>query len=128
VVRRTGDAAYRIAAGLALAAVFLLIWINAAVGVIGSEDEGANLLYGGVLAVALAGAVVARFRAAGMAWAMAAAALAQGLVPAVASTLWPDARHLVWSSQVLGLTGLFAGMWLVSAWLFRRSAAHRTAG
>ena len=61
-VRKTRNVAYRMAACAALAAAFLLIWINGAVGIIGSEQEDANLLYGGVLGVALIGAAAARFR------------------------------------------------------------------
>jgi hypothetical protein len=121
-VRRSGNLAYRIAAGLALAAAFLLILINGAVGIIGSEREGANLLYGLVLAVALLGAILARFRPAGMARAMAAAALVQSLVPAVAPAIWPDAMDMVWAPEVLVLTGFFAALWLGSAWLFRQAA------
>ena len=125
-VRRSGSAAYQVAAGLALTAMVLLILINGAVGVIGSEDEAANLLFAGVLAVALVGAVVARFRPAGLARAMLAAALAQALVPVAAWALWPEARALIWSPQVLGLTAGFAATWLVSAWLFRRAAAQQS--
>jgi hypothetical protein len=121
-VRRTGNIACRIAAGLALAAALLLVLINGAVGIIGSEREAANLLYGAVLAVALLGAVLARFRPAGMAKAMAAAALAQALVPPVALAIWPDAKDMVWAPEVLVLTGVFAAVWLGSAWLFRQAA------
>jgi hypothetical protein len=121
-VRRSGNAAYRIAAGLALSAAFLLILINGAVGIIGSEREGANLLYGVVLAVALLGAILARFRPAGMARAMAAAAAAQALVPAIALAVWPDAAAMVWSPEVPALTFVFAAVWLGSAWLFRQAA------
>ena len=49
--RKTGNTAYRAAFGVALAAVFLLVWVNLAVGIIGSEDNDANLMYYGVLAV-----------------------------------------------------------------------------
>ncbi len=122
-VRNTANAAYRIAAGGALVTAFLLFWINAAVGIIGSEDEPANLLFGGVLAVAFLGAVVARFRPTGLAWAMAAAALAQALVPAIASTFGLAPTALLWSAEVLALTGIFAAMWLLSAWLFSKAAA-----
>lgn len=121
-VRGSGNVAYRIAAGLALAAAFLLVLINGAVGIIGSEREDANLLYGLVLAAAFLGAVLARFRPAGMARAMAAAALAQLLVPAVALVSGLGAKPRVWSPEVLALTGLFAALWLGSAWLFRRAA------
>lgn len=121
-LRRSGDAAYRTAAGVALAAAVFLVWINGAVGVIGSEREDANTLYGGVLAVGLLGAIVARFRPAGMARAMVATALAQASVPPIAAALWPDVTA-VRSAEVLALTGLFAATWLLSAWLFRKAAA-----
>lgn len=61
-VRKSGSAAYRLAAGLALAAAFLLIWVNLAVGVIGDEGEPANLLYLGVLAVGIGGAALCALR------------------------------------------------------------------
>lgn len=65
--RKTGDPASRAAVGVALAAAFLLVWMNLAVGIIGSEDNPANLMYGGVLAVGMIGAVIARFQPHGMA-------------------------------------------------------------
>jgi hypothetical protein len=39
VTRKAGTMAYRFAVGMALAAVFILIWVNLGVGVIGSEDN-----------------------------------------------------------------------------------------
>lgn len=109
--------AYRVAVGLALAAALLLIWINLAVGIIGSEDNPANAIYGGVIAVALAGTMLARFRPLGMAYAMAATAIAQVLAFVVAL------------AAGLGFTGpitiFFAALWLLSAWLFRKAARAR---
>jgi hypothetical protein len=127
-VRRTGNAAYRAAAAVALAATFLLVWVNAAVGIIGSEQEGANLLYGGVLAVGLTGAAIARFRPAGLAWAMAATASAQAMVPVIAPLFGAGSTALVWSPEVPVLTGFFAAMWLLAAWLFRKAATLTTDG
>ena len=54
--------AFRLACAIAVAATLLNIWINLAVGIIGSEDNPANLIYFAVIAIAAAGAVVARFR------------------------------------------------------------------
>jgi drug/metabolite transporter (DMT)-like permease len=59
ISRKSGEAAYRTAVGLALGSVLLLAWVNAAVGIIGSEDNDANLMYGGVLAVGAIGAIIA---------------------------------------------------------------------
>src|SRR5215207_8090655 len=36
--RVTGNSAYRAAVGVALAAAFILVWMNLAVGIIGTED------------------------------------------------------------------------------------------
>ena len=118
--RRAGDSSYLKAAGLALGAAFLLIWINGAVGIIGTEAEDANILYAGVLLVALFGSAVARMRPAGMARAMTATALAQVAVLPAASAWTP----LAWSVEVMALTVVFAAMWLLSASLFRKAAAQ----
>lgn len=55
--------AYRFAVGLALTAAFLIVWLNAAAGLIGIEDDDpANLLYVGVLAIGFIGAIIARLQ------------------------------------------------------------------
>lgn len=113
-VRLSGDIAYRLGACVAVMASFLLIWINLAVGIVGSEDNRANQLFAGVLATALLGAVLAGFKPAGMARAMAATAVTQGLV---CLTVFAMGQGLV-----LGATGLFTGLWLAAAVLFARSA------
>lgn len=120
---RKGNASYRTAAGVALVGMFLLVWINGAVGIIGGEDEAANILFLGVLIVGVAGAVIARFRAAGMVWAMAATALALALVPVLASAWWPRSMEAVWSAKTLMLVGFLGALCLLSAWLFRKASA-----
>jgi hypothetical protein len=111
--RMTGNTAYRAAVGVALAAAFILVWMNLAVGIIGSEDNPANLMYGGVLAVGIIGAVIARFQPHGMARALVATALAQALVAVIALIAG-------WGYAFI-LTGIFVGLWLLSAWLFRKA-------
>ncbi|TNC70388.1 hypothetical protein FHG71_13010 [Rubellimicrobium roseum] len=121
-LRRTSGPAERAATGLALATGLLLAWVNGAVGLIGSEGNPANLLYGGVLAVGLLGALAARLRPRGMARAMVATALAQVLVPLVALGGGLGVTGPVSVGDVLMGTGLFAGLWLLSAWLFGAAA------
>lgn len=122
--RRANNSAYRFAAATALSAAFLLIWMNGAVGLIGSEANPANLMYFGVLAVALAGALLARFKPAGMARAMYFTALAQASVAAIAiiGGFGPDSPK--WPMDILVLTTFFAVLWLIAGRLFR-SAARR---
>ena len=123
--RMTGNTAYRAAAGVALAAAFILVWMNLAVGIIGSEDNPANLMYGGVLAVAIIGAVIARFRPAGMARALSATALAQALVGVFALAAGFGSTAPSFPEAIVFLTGFFAALWLMSAWLFRRAAREQ---
>ena len=124
---KTANIAYRAAVGLALAATFLLIWINGAVGIIGDEDNPANLMFGGVLFVALVTALTAGFRPHGMARAMVITALAQALVaPIELANRW-GATAPIWPWEVLGLTGFFTAMWLMAAGLFRIAARQQSA-
>jgi hypothetical protein len=120
VARATGNNAYRAAVGVALAAAFILVWMNLAVGIIGSEDNPANLMYGGVLAVGVLGAVIARFQPHGMARALVATALAQALVAVIALI-----AGLGYILALTILTGIFVALWLASAWLFRRAAQQQ---
>jgi hypothetical protein len=123
--RITRGRAYRAAVGVALAAAFILVWANAAVGIIGSEENPANLMYFGVLAVGIAGAVIARFRPAGMARALVATAVAQVLVGVIALVAGLG-RPGSGAGEILALTGFFAALWVLSAWLFRKAAVYRT--
>ena len=123
--RRAGPAAYRAAAGVALAAAFLLVWINLAVGVIGDEGNCANAMYLGVLAVGAVGTISARGRPRGMAHAMWATSLAQLLVTVIALVAGlggPESRPL----EILLLNGCFAALFAGSGWLFRRAARAPT--
>ncbi|WP_309083627.1 hypothetical protein [Chelativorans sp.] len=120
--RMTGSTAYRAAVAVALLGTFLLIWINLAVGIIGSEDNPANLMYLGVLAVGIVGAFIARFRPDGMARALAGTALAQILVAAIALAGGLGSEGENWPQVIVVLNGFFAALWLVSAWLFWEAA------
>jgi len=124
-VRKTGDTAYRAAVGVALAAAFILVWVNGAVGIIGTEHDDANLMYGGVLAVGIIGAVIARFQPHGMARALLATALAQALVAVIALPAGLGSAGPIWPLDLLALTGLFVALFVGSALLFRKAARGR---
>jgi hypothetical protein len=120
VARKAVTIAYRAAVGVAVGTGVLLLWVNGAVGIIG--DGPVNLLYFGVPALGIIGAFVASLEPRGMARALFVMALAQLLVPVLALVLWnppfaPGVR------PVFVLNGVFAGLWLTSAELFRRAAS-----
>ncbi len=124
--RMTGNTAYRAAVGVAVAAAFILVWMNLAVGIIGTEDNPANLMFGGVLAVGIIGAVIARFQPDGMARALVATALAQALVAVIALVAGSGSTGPSWPWNIVILTGFFAALWFISAWLFRKAAREQT--
>ena len=120
--RKAPNTTYLIAVGVALAATFLLLWINGAVGIIGSENNVANMLYIGVIAVALLGAFVARFEPQGMARAMLAASIAQVLIAVTALVARLGYTDPSWPWDIVFLTVIFAALWATSAWLFDKAA------
>lgn len=123
ITRRAGNIAYRLAVGLALATALFLIWANLAVGLIGSEDEPANLMYIGVLAVGIIGALIARFQPRGMSRVLFATALAQALVAAIALLAGMYQYPGSSVSEIINVNGLFVVLWVGSALLFRRAGA-----
>jgi hypothetical protein len=118
--RISGNTAYRAGVGVAIVTAFLTVWVNLAVGMLGSENNPANLLFGGVLLVALLGAVIAKLRPAGMAHAMQATALAQAgmAVFALVGGYADVSPHI----------GFFIIPWLLSAQLFRKAARQQAPG
>jgi len=125
--------AYRSAIAIACVTGFVLLWVNAAAGIIG--DGPINLLYVGVIAVGFIGAVIAGFEPRGMSLALFATAVAQMCVPLIALVLWKAGWHalLIDPSSpkppfdpgvgpVFALNAVFAIAWVVSGLLFRRAA------
>lgn len=114
ITGKRGNSWYRSGVGLAVITGLSLIWINLSVGIIGSEDNPANLMYAVVLIVAVVSSLFARFKPYGMAKAMFVAGIVQIIVGAIAllaewgGTLVPDL--------------FFTLLWMGSAFLFHRSS------
>lgn len=128
VAKKGGTIAYRAACGAAIVTALVLVWVNAAVGIIG-EDESINFMYFGVLAIGIVGALVARLQPQGMARALFAMAVAQLLVPVIVLII-PSLRDSLWEPPgvvgVFVLNAAFAVLWIGSAWLFRKAAQARS--
>lgn len=125
ITRKYGNLAYRVAIALSLATGFLLIWVNGAVGIIGNEANPANLMYFGVLAVGIIGAIISRLQPPGMSRTLLATAVAQASVPVFALIFWPP-RVISWGaagvSGVFTLNAFFILLLIVSSLLFRHAA------
>ncbi|MBN8551789.1 MAG: hypothetical protein J0L52_02695 [Caulobacterales bacterium] len=111
--RLTGSWAYRGGVIIALGTAFVITWANLAVGIVGDEDNPINLIFFGVIGVALIGAPLVGFKASRMRWVLMATAAAQVLSGLVA---------LQAEAFVLVFCGVATALWLTSAALFGKAA------
>lgn len=111
----SGNTFYRAAFATAVLGGFLVVWANLAVGMIGDEGDAVNLLWVGVLGIGIVGALIARFKAPGMALALLLTGIAHLAVVAYAFAAGLDDRGAT-------VSAVFALPWLASAALFREAA------
>ena len=126
ITRKAGNVAYRAAVAVAVLAGLILVWVNLAVGIIGSEDNPANLMYVGVLAVGVIGASISRFHSHGMSRTLSAMAIAQVLVLVFALMIWKPSVSSVEPAIdlfIVGVNAFFVLLFVVSAMLFRRASS-----
>jgi hypothetical protein len=112
----TTSLSYRIAAAVGTGAALLLLWVNVAVGIVGSDDHRANGDYLVVLVAAIAGAAVAFGNP---------QLLFRAMLGAAGAHLLIGALHLRYGFEAAVINVFFVGLWIVSALLFRRAAKER---
>jgi hypothetical protein len=122
-IRLSRNYAYRGGVAVALLAAFLLVWINLAVGIIGNEDNPANLIFFAVIAIALTGSIAARFDAIGMARAMTVTAVVQELIAVTVLFVGLGRAEPPGPVGLFALISFFAFLWIASAALFRKAAS-----
>ena len=110
LVRRSGNAFARLGSVIAVIAAFLTIWVNMAVGMIGSEDNPYNLLFLLVLVFVLLAGIAVRLRANAMVWILGIAALLQLALALGGMEVDPLGSRF---------SSAFALPWLFAAALFR---------
>lgn len=110
--RMSNNLFYQAGVIVAVGVGFLTVWVNLAVGMIQDEGNPLNVVFLGVLAIALFGAFAVRFAARGMMFVMLAAGIAQALIAAAVAIAGLDQLF------VALLIGLFALPWLLSSGLF----------
>ena len=112
----------RAGAAVMILTSFLLVWVNLAVGFLGSEGNPANIMFLLVLGIAVGGSIATRLRSAPMVRTMLSAAIVQILVATTALAAgWASPGWEGVYEVVMGST-LFGGLWLISAALFRNAA------
>ena len=112
----TGSNAYRAGIAVALVTSFLTVWTTIV------RDDGTGIgSFMLIMAVAVGG-FSAWFRAGGMARTMLGVAIMQILLGLLIATAPSTAKMPDGSFKALLFSGVFAGLWLISAAFFRRAA------
>ena len=124
IKRMPGNRPYKYGLILAIAATFLTIWVNGAVGIIGSENNDANAMYLAIIIVALVGSVVVQFRPAGMVWVTGMNAMGMIVIAFLALVFDLGVNGPVWPMDVVWVTAFFVCFWAAAAWLFHEAAKH----
>lgn len=124
VTRRTANFVYKFAVGSALGTAFLMVWTNLAVGIIGNENNPANLMYFGVLGVGIIGSVIVRLRAYRMTIVLFVTALANAVAAIIAIIAkWGSPYN--GSLEILMINAFFIVLWTISALLFRAAFLYK---
>lgn len=126
LTKRKTSVSYRFAIFFALFTGLLLIWVNGAVGLIGSENQSANMMYFGVLAIGLIGAFISRFNSKGMYYTM--FFMAVGIVLIATIALISGMQHYSGSSvgEILGVNAFFMVLFIISGILFLNSSNNES--
>lgn len=124
ITRKSADTIYKFAVASALGTALLMIWTNLAVGIIGSENNPANQMYFGVLAIAVIGSAITRLRAYGMANVLLSTAAANVLAAVTAIAAGWGAPYNT-AMEILFINLIFILLWIISAILFSISATKK---
>lgn len=114
---------YKAAVALGVFTLLFLIWVNLAVGIIGSENNPANLLYFAVIATVFLGSIASLFKPKGMALTMFAAAIVMMLVPIISLLIWSPEIGFNETPGLIGvfvLNAFFAMLFTGSGLLFKK--------
>jgi hypothetical protein len=119
ITRHTANLANRAAFAAAIGSTFLMIWANAAVGLIGAGPHWGNFMYAGVVATVLIGTYLSRFTAQGMERTMFATSFTLLLVAAIALMANMDEYPGSSVVEILAVNGFFCALYFVAGLLFR---------
>lgn len=125
ITRKATTLAFKMGVIGGLGTTFLMIWANLGVGLIGSGPNAANLLYMAVPVIGLVGVVLSQFSATGMERTMYAMATGLVVVGGIATAL--GVHHLPGASvtEIIGVSGFFGLLYLISGLFFRYAAQER---
>ena len=125
ITRSSKNFIFRLAVGISIFTTFLLIWVNLAVGLIGSGPNIANLMYIGILFILVIGAYLSHFRPKGMERVMFISAITVLLFAAIQLLAkmykYPGSSVI----EIMAVNGFFAMLFFYSALLFRMTSRKK---
>ncbi len=119
VARTFNSSSFRLGVGLAVGTSLVLVWINLAVGFIGSEDHPANLMYFMIILLGFTGAILSQFRPKGLSLTMFGMAAGQFLVPVIAYVIWRP-ELTIGVLKIFLVNFFFVLLYIASAMQFRK--------
>ena len=125
-IRKSRTTVYRIAAATGIIGALLLFWVNAGVGIIGSENQSVNLWFYAVYVVGLAGAWRSKLSPSGMPNTLFAMSVVPLLVTTIAWILVPE-PSISWSPGIIGVylvSLFFSSMFFGSGLMFRHASTR----
>lgn len=125
--RATKSWTHRAAVAMALLASFLLFWVTGAVGIIGSENNDANMLFLLVPVIWIAGGLVTRLNPLAMARVLVLTGAAQALIGGVALALGLGTEGHAWPWDIVGASLIFTALWIAAAYAFKRASLRQPA-
>ena len=113
---------YKYGIAVAMVTGFLLFWVNGAVGIIGSENNDANMFYPAVLLGAFLASLAVRFKPEKLFWVANVSAACFAVIAVLALVFKVGVSGPVWPWDVVWITAFFMGMLVVAGMLFRNAA------
>ena len=125
ITRSTKSNIFKFAVGFSLFSGFFLVWVNLAVGIIGSEDNPINMAYFIVILIGLVGANLVKLKADGMKKVM--GVMAASIIVITFVALLTGAQNLPHSSvtHILAVNAVLAFFFIQSAFLFHYAAMRQ---
>jgi len=124
--RRAPNTLYKIAMALGLGATLFMIWVNLAVGIIGSGPHFGNWMYVLVVVVGLVGTLRSRLQAKGMEQTMYAMALTLFFIAGVALMMGMDQYSGSSLMEILGVTVFLSSPFAIAGVLFRYAGEEKS--
>jgi len=117
-----GNIFYKLAVAWALLTGFLLFWVNLAGGIMGSEDNDANVMFVVVIMIGLIASTWVKFQTLEMSYVMLTLAVSHVFIVAIELIFQFGVEGPIWPFDVIGASCIFVVLWFCSALLFRKAA------